>query len=170
MLLFGLGIGLIIAGIVALVTGRMKFSKNRAVQGVPARLLGVALLTPLPLGFLAAMIYTMAHIDPNKPDQAQQWAQQHDGAITAVMAGTMIGLAVLIIVIAAFLAKPIKPAKRRKRRDRDDDFEDDDRPRRRRDELEDDDRPRRRRPAAEDEEDEDRPRRRRRDDLDDRAR
>jgi hypothetical protein len=170
MLLIGLGIGLMVAGIIALATGRMKFSKNRAVQGVPARLLGVALLAPLPAGFLAAMIYTMAHIDPNKPDQAQEWGRQHDGAITAVMAGTMIGLAVLIIVIAAFLAKPIKPQRKRKRRNDYDDVEDD-RPRRRRDQTADDedDRPRRRRPAADVDDDEDRPRRKR-DDLDDRAR
>lgn len=167
MLLIGLGIGLMVAGIIALATGRMKFTKTRAVQGVPARLLGAALLAPLPVGFLAAMIYTMANIDPNQPEQAKEWARQNDGAITAVMAGTMIGLAVLIIIIAAFLAKPIEPERKRYRRGDYDDFEDEgDRPRRRRDETDDDrdDLPRRRRA------DEDDGRLRRRDDLDDRAR
>src|SRR5689334_11923934 len=100
MLICGLGIGLMIAGIVALATGRIKFSRNRAVQGVPARLIGAAMLLPLPAGFLAGMIYTLMHVNPNQPDDAKVWAQQHDAQINGVVAGTMIGLAVLIIVIA----------------------------------------------------------------------
>ena len=151
MLLIGLGIGIMVAGIFAIVRGRIQFSKTRAVQGVAARLLGVALLAPLPAGFLAATIYTLAHVDPNNPDQVREWGQQNDATITGVMAGTMIGLAVLIIAIAAVLAKPID-GPRRKRRD---DFDEDER-----------ERPRRR---AELDEDDDRPRRRG-DDLDERAR
>jgi len=169
MLICGLGIGLMIAGIVALVMGRIKLTPTRAVQGVPARLIGVALLTPLPVSFLVVLIYTISHVDVNRQDQVDAWAKEHDTQLTLIMAGVMIGMAIVIIAIAALLAKPIKPARRRKRRDRDEDFEEGDRPRRRRDELEDEeDRPRRRRPAAEDEDD-DRPRRKW-DDLDDRAR
>jgi hypothetical protein len=157
MLIFGLGIGLIVAGIVALVRGRLQFSKTKAVVGAPARVLGAALITPLPVSFLVAIIYTMTQIDPNRPDQAKAWAKDNELTITAIQAGTMIGLAVLIIVIAAFLAKPIE-ARRPSRRDEYDDYEQDDRPRRpRRDERADD-------------EDDDRPRRRRHDDYDDRAR
>src|SRR4051812_23402878 len=107
MLICGLGIGLIIAGIVALVTGRIKLTKNRAVQGVPARLLGVALLLPLPVSFAVVFIYSLSQADVNKQEQFQAWAQQNDGKLTLIMAGTMIGMAVLIIGIAALLAKPI---------------------------------------------------------------
>ena len=47
-MILGLEIGLIIYGIIALVKGRMKFGENKVVEGLPARLLGVLALTPLP--------------------------------------------------------------------------------------------------------------------------
>jgi hypothetical protein len=168
MLICGLGIGLMIAGIVALVTGKIKLSGTRAVQGVPARLVGAALLTPLPVAFLVVLVYTMTQVDPNNQAQVDAWAKEHDTRLTLMMAGIMIGMALVIILIAAFLAKPIKPERRRKRRKEYDDDEDDDRPRRWDDRDEDDDRPRRRPRADEANDEEDRPRRR--DDLDDRAR
>jgi len=157
MLVCGLGIGLIVAGIVALATGKFKVTASREVRGVPARLLGAALLTPLPVSFVVVLIYTITQVDANNQAQVNAWAQQHDLKLSLIMAGIMIFMAVVIVGIAAAMAKPIK-AKRRKRRPvRDYDDEDDDRPhRRRRDEIED--------------EDHDRPRRRKRDDLDDRAR
>ncbi|HVK13039.1 MAG TPA: hypothetical protein VM597_30075 [Gemmataceae bacterium] len=168
MLVIGLGIGLIVAGIIALIKGRLNLSKKKAVQGVPARLLGVALMTPLPLGFLAATVYTMTQIDPNNQAQAQQWAQNNNTTLTLIWAGVEIGLAVLIIIIAAVLATPIKEEGRR-RRSRHVEYDDeypDDRPRGRRrgrdeDDEDEDDAPRRRR---DDDEDYDRPRRSRRDD------
>src|SRR4051812_33004766 len=114
MLICGLGIGLMIAGIVALITGKIKFSKNRAVQGVPARLLGVALLLPLPVSFTVVFLYSLTQADVNKQDQFQAWAQQNDGKLTLIMAGTMIGMAAVIIGIAAVLAKPIPKGRRRR--------------------------------------------------------
>lgn len=163
MLLIGLGIGLIVAGIIGLVKGRLNISKKKAVQGGAARILGVALLTPLPLGFLAATVYTITQVDPNRPDQAQQWAQNNNTTITLIWAGVEIGLAVLIIIIAALIATPITDDSRRKKaRVADyDDEQEDDRPHGRRSRDEDDDLPRRR-----DEDDDDR----RRDDDTDRPR
>ena len=167
MLVIGLGIGLIIAGLVALIRGQLKLSQKKAVQGVPARLLGIALMTPLPLGFLAALVYTMMSVDPNRPDAVERWTKDNEMTLNLIIAGVEIGLALIIIIVAAFLAKPL-PAdggRSARRRERDyDDYEDEPRPRRKRDEN---DGPRGRRAADYDDED-DRPRRR--DDLDDRAR
>src|SRR5260221_12666627 len=112
-------------------------------------------MTPLPVAFLVAISYTMANVDATKPDEVQAWTNNHEMQINGIMAGTMIGMAVLIIVIAAFLARPLQTdAGRRKRRDDEyDDYEgDEDRPRRR--------------PRADDD---DLPRKKR-DDLDDRVR
>jgi hypothetical protein len=155
MLLIGLGIGLIIAGIIGLIKGRINLSKKKAVQGVAARLIGVALMTPLPLGFLAATVYTMTQIDPNNQAQAQQWAQNNNTTLTLIWAGVEIGLAVLIIIIAAVLATPIEPeGRRRKSREVEYDDEVDERPRSRRArDEEDDDRPRRRSDVDDDDDD-----------------
>jgi MFS family permease len=171
MLVIGLGVGMIIAGIVAIVRGRLQLSQTRAVQGVAARLLGVALLAPLPLGFLAALVYTMLNVDPNRPDQVEKWTHDHEMTLNLIIAGVELGLGLLIVIIAAVLARPLPPEGRRRRRRPADDYDDyeDDRPRRRRPADEADDFPSRRRRADPQEYEDDRPRRQR-DDLDDRAR
>ncbi|HJZ93282.1 MAG TPA: hypothetical protein VKE40_20570 [Gemmataceae bacterium] len=168
MLLIGLGIGLIVVGIVAIVRGRIQLSKSRAVVGIPARLLGVGFLFPFPLGFLAALIYTVANVpDATRPDVVEKWTKEHEWALTGIQAGVMIGLAVVLVIIAAMAAKPVTEIERGARRKRiaeyDDEVEEDRRRRRRTDDLDDraeGDRPRRRRDDYDDE-DEPRPRRRR---------
>ena len=166
MLIIGLGIGMIIAGIIALVRGRLQLSQRKAVQGVPAYILGVALLTPLPLGFLVAIIYTILSVDPNKPDQVEQWTNDNEMVLNWIVAGVEIGLGLIIIIIAACLAKPLPDVARQVGR-RPVDY-DDERPRRLEpteyDDL--DDRPRGQR--YDDEDNGFRPRRG--DDLDERAR
>jgi hypothetical protein len=107
MLIIGLGIGMIIAGIITLVRGRLQLSQRKAVQGVPAYILGVALLTPLPLGFLVAITYTILNVDPNKPEQLEQWTNDNEMVLNGIVAGVEIGLGLIIIVIAACLAKPL---------------------------------------------------------------
>ena len=171
MLVIGLGVGMIIAGIMAIIRGRLQLTQTKAVQGVAARLLGVALLTPLPVGFLVALVYTIMSVDPNRPDQVEEWTKKNSMTLDLIVAGVEIGLGLVIVVIAAFLAKPLpkKGHRFRRREDDYDDYEDEPRPRRHRRSADDeDDIPRRRRPDADDYDD-DRPRRRR-DDLDDRAR
>ena len=156
MIVIGIGIGMIIAGILALVRGRFQLSNKKAVYGAPAYLLGVALLAPLPLGFLVAMIYMLLNVDMNNQAEAEKWGREHDPTLTAIVAGVEIGLGLIIVIIAACLAEPLRRAGRSSRaRDEYDDYEDE-RPRRRR------------RPRDRYEDDDDRPRRR--DDLDDRAR
>jgi hypothetical protein len=172
MLVFGLGVGMIIAGIVAIIRGRLQLSQTKAVQGVPARLLGVALLSPLPLGFLVALGYTMLNVDPNRPDEVEKWTHDHEMTLNLIVAGVEIGLGLLIVIIGAVLAKPLPREGRRRRRRPADEYDDyaDDRPRpRRKSGGDEDDFPSRRRRADPDDYEDDRPRRRR-DDLDDRAR
>ena len=44
-----LAIGMLIAGIVALIRGKFQLTKASVVEGVPARIIGVIFLLPLPL-------------------------------------------------------------------------------------------------------------------------
>jgi hypothetical protein len=156
MIVIGIGIGMIIAGIMALVRGRFQLSNNKAVYGAPAYLLGVALLAPLPLGFLVATIYMLLNVDMNNQAEAEKWAKEHDPTLTAIVAGVEIGLGLIIVIIAACLAQPLRRAARSSSARNDyDDHEDE--------------RPGRRRPRDAYDYEDDRPRRRR-DDLDDRAR
>lgn len=50
-MILGLEIGMLIAGILALVRGRVAWGKARAVTGPAARVIGVVLLLPIPLAF-----------------------------------------------------------------------------------------------------------------------
>ena len=168
MLVIGLGIGMIIAGITTLIRGRLKLSNTKEVKGVWAYLLGLALMAALPLGFLVAFIYMLMNVDFNKPNQADQWGKEHDLTLSLIVAGVEVGIGLLVVIIGATLAKPLPADEGRySRRPRDDhDDEDDRRPRRRRSaDYDDEDRPARRRSADYD----DRPPRPR-DDLDERAR
>lgn len=173
-MILGLYIGLAIAGILALVRGRMQISKTKVVVGVPARLLGLLGLTPLPLAILVGLIYVAANVDITDPQAAQQFTQEHRGTFTLIE-GVCAGLvAITLFVLAAVLAVSPAEANRRARRksavEYDDEYDARPRRRRRRDDYDEngtDDRPRNRRVDDDLDEDDDRPRRRRRDDYDD---
>jgi len=167
MLVIGLGIGMIVAGIIALVRGRLQLSNTKAVTGVWAYLLGLALMAALPLGFFIAFVYMLMNVDPNKPDQVDQWGKEHELTLALIVAAVEIGIGLGVVIIGFLVATPYSPNEgRHARRERDYDDEYEGRARRKRpmveDGYEDDDRPRRR-----SYEDEGRPRR---DDLDERAR
>lgn len=50
-----LEIAMAVWGVIVLFTGRLKVSSSKVVQGTPARLLGLLMLAPLPLAFLAGI-------------------------------------------------------------------------------------------------------------------
>jgi hypothetical protein len=140
-----LQIGLLIFGIIMMITGKMKVSAGRVVEGTPARLIGFLALLPLPLCFAVGLIYGV-YVGLNNPNPnnfnfggAETWA------LTGIEAAITLGDLALVLIIGFVLGKP--PLDKRKRLV--EDWEDED---------EDDDRPRRRKAAALDDE-EDRPRR-----------
>src|SRR5437879_1799730 len=51
-----LEIGMLIFGIIALITGKFTLTRNKVVYGVPARIIGVIMILPLPLGLLVAFV------------------------------------------------------------------------------------------------------------------
>jgi hypothetical protein len=93
------------------------------------------------------------NVNPNNQAEVDQWAKENDTTLNLIVAGVEIGLAILIIIIAAVIAKPYSPHDTRTTRRPSDDYDDYE------------DVPRRRRPV-EDDADEDRARRREWDDRD----
>jgi len=146
----------IVYGIITLVKGKFPVGKTKEVRGVPAYLIGLILLSVIPVAVVVAIIMNWDDIAQGKqPDPFKFEAKNVLPDVIGVF-----GCGGLALVIALMTAKP----KEQDRRQRDYDDYDDDRPRRIRDDY--DDRPRRRRDDYDDADD----RPRRRDDLDDRAR
>lgn len=175
-MILGAEIGLAIWGLIALIRGRMVVSKTKVVIGVPARLLGLLALTPLPLALMFVTIYLAANADLTDQAAAERFAQEHKWTITLIEGLTVGVIAFGVMGIAAAVGVSPEDADRRKRRRRDEDYDDyeDDGPRvsrRPRRDADEDDRPRRARRDEREDDDDDRPRRRRHDDdYDDRAR
>ena len=67
MLTCALEIAMLIWGIVIMVTGKLKVSKTKEVRGMAARGLAVLLILPLPLIFLAGVIYGLMVAGSGKP-------------------------------------------------------------------------------------------------------
>jgi hypothetical protein len=156
-----LEIGMLIAGIVALVRGEFSWTRNKVVRGAAARVVGALLLLPLLLAFTVGVAIVSIHTANGRPP--------NDPSLRATLgfteAASIILFFVIAILIAAIYAEPLEPELHSRRNE---DFEDeDDRPRPRsrprprrapRYEFEqEDDLPSRRRHRYED--DEDRPRR-----------
>jgi hypothetical protein len=158
-MILGLYIGLAIVGILALVRGRMQISKTKIVVGVPARLLGLLGLAPLPLALVVGIVYVAVSTDVTDPQAVQRFTQEHKWTFSLIEGVCVGGVAIILFVTAALLAVSPEEAERRARRrpaveyDDEDDRDRDDRPPRRRNDEYDDEQPRRRR-----------------DDLDERAR
>src|SRR6516162_859822 len=141
---------MLIFGIVALIKGKFSLTRGRVVEGVPARIIGLVLCLPFPLGFVIGLALGIG--------AAAAGRQIDPMSVMPLDLGLTLGCLVLAVGIAIATAKPTRS--KRLRREEDDDYdEEDDRPRRAR-----------RRPREDDDEEEDLPRRRRRrreDDEDD---
>jgi predicted Zn finger-like uncharacterized protein len=163
-MILGLEIGMLIAGIVALVTGKLHLSKTNIIRGPAARLAGAMWVVPLPLALLVVFIILASMASSRGHPPTEQELKNMQGTFTIIELAILVGFLILGIVLALVGPRAPEP-RRRRRRDEDweeDDWEEEDRPvarRRPRYEDEDDDRPApRRRPRYEDEEeDEDRP-------------
>lgn len=148
-------IGMAVMGIIALATGKIKFSNKLVVKGLPAYLVAAVLLLPFPVAFMVGVLIGLLHAtnQPNVPFQPPAWLAFLELGITGLFA-------LIAVLIAALTAKPEKKKKRFVEDDYDDD---DDRLRRRRDNEDDDDQPRRRR-NDDDDDDQENTRRTRSDD------
>lgn len=119
----GMEIGMAIVGLLALIRGRMTISKTRVVVGVPARLLGIVALTPLPVAFGAVILFSLvqgAAVNPEK------FAEDNRVTLVLIEAGIVIGIAIFVFAVGALVAIHPDEAARRERADRYDDYEEED--------------------------------------------
>jgi hypothetical protein len=140
-----LEIGMLIFGLIALITGKFSVSRNKVVRGAPARVVGGIMLLPLPLALLSVVAVGLAL--GLKGDLQEM--EKHRMTFTIVEAAIVLICFIAAMVVGAIYAGPPDRPRRRRRDEEDeyyraeDGYEDDQdrdpRPRR-----EPDDRPRRR--------------------------
>src|SRR5215217_4150589 len=114
-MILGIEIALIILGLMALIRGKFQLSKSKVVVGLPARLLGVLALTPLPVAVLVLGVYTVTQVDPNDPRAVERWGEENKLTLMLIEAGVVIGITILLLVLAAYLGVPAAEANRRLR-------------------------------------------------------
>jgi hypothetical protein len=111
-----LEIATLVAGIVALVKGKISFTRTLVVRGVMARVIGVVLMLPLPLSFfiIFAIGFVMA-----ANGKGQKEIENSVARIAALVPiGTYVVCALLAVILGAIAPK--RPAKRRLPNDFDD--------------------------------------------------
>lgn len=83
-----LEIGMFVAGLVALIAGKLRLSKNNNLTGTRARIVGVILMLPLPLAFgIGLIIGAMAGSGAISSDILQYAACIDIGLVIAGLAG-----------------------------------------------------------------------------------
>jgi hypothetical protein len=120
---------MLIFGIIALVRGKFSLTRKRIVEGVPARIIGVFLILPLPLSLIAGLAFGAGFLAVGKPVEGKELetiGRIVEFAIVAVCFLTALG-------IAMATAHPPRPKRRA-----DDDFYDDNFPPERRERRDDD--------------------------------
>jgi hypothetical protein len=118
-----LEVALAVFGLMALVKGRMSLGK-KVVIGTPARALGLLAMAPLPIAFIAGVIYGARQAAAGKG----QLGNDDTLTLAAIEAGIVIVTALVVFGIAATLAIPVEEADRLERRanrrhDDDEDYE-----------------------------------------------
>src|SRR5262249_11231617 len=94
----GLEIGMLIAGIIALVSGKFKLTANCVAEGVAARLAGLICLLPLPLSFAVGFVIALQQQAQGRPFDVKEMQLS-----LALLEGG-IALACLILTIVVVLA------------------------------------------------------------------
>jgi hypothetical protein len=140
---FVMGIGMLVFGIIALVRGQFSLTRTKVVTGVPARIIGLILLLPLPLMLVGGLLIGIVYAAQGK----QPTADDLRGVGIVLELGVILTCFLVAVIIAGATAQP---PKRRRPRDDEDEEDRDEEPRPRRYAEDEEDQPRRRR-ADEDE-------------------
>jgi hypothetical protein len=123
-MILGLEIGLLIGGILALVRGKMNFSKNKVATGAPAYIAGVIMLLPIPLAF--GIIFCYGFFVGARGGVIDEKSLRTTAIIIEV--GIVLLCLAIAMLIAVIYGEPPLEASRKKRRERfeDEDFEEED--------------------------------------------
>jgi hypothetical protein len=71
-MILGLEIGMLIAGILALIKGKFTLTKNRVVEGAMARVIGLVMVLPIPLAIAAGVMVGFALTLQGKPIEEKE--------------------------------------------------------------------------------------------------
>jgi len=106
-MLMGAEIGLLVAGLYALVTGKLQLGKDKVVEGLSARLLGIVAMSALPIAFLTGILWALLYGPP----------ESGNGSERALLAGLELGIillcAGLVYGVGLPLAGPPAPPPRK---------------------------------------------------------
>jgi WD40 repeat protein len=109
-MVLGLEIGLIVAGLIVLVTGKFKLGKNRVARGAAARFAGAVLLLPLPLAFGIGFIVGLERAGEGQPLDSADFKL----TLSLMELGVCIVCALVGFGIALALAVPSEQGERRR--------------------------------------------------------
>jgi hypothetical protein len=104
-MILAIEIALIVIGLMALIRGKWTISKTKVVEGVPARLLGLVALTPIPVAIVASLLYVAVAAPNLNPDQLQKFADDSKWTLVGIEAGIVILTAILVFGIGAAVAR-----------------------------------------------------------------
>ncbi|MCE9561934.1 MAG: hypothetical protein K8U57_07755 [Planctomycetes bacterium] len=110
-MILGMEIAMLVIGFLALVRGKLTLSATKVVEGMPARLLGMLAMTPLPLALMAGIAIAVAQ----GPGDPEKFAEDNRWTLIAIEAGIVIGVAVLVFGIGSMIAVDPTRAEFRKR-------------------------------------------------------
>jgi hypothetical protein len=110
-MILGLEIGLLIAGIIALTTGKFKLSKVRVATGAVARIAGLVMMLPLPLALAAGFVIGLQKANQGK---AVDIAELHP-KVAIVEICIVVVCALLGFSIALIAARPREDTEPRRR-------------------------------------------------------
>jgi hypothetical protein len=103
-MILGIAVVMLVIGILAIVRGRLRVASNRVVVGVPARLLGVLALMPLPAAVVAVFIYLAI----NAPDDPQQFTRDNERTLDVIKKVVVVAVPALVFGIGAVIG--VSPA------------------------------------------------------------
>jgi hypothetical protein len=104
-MIFGMKIGLLIGGLIALITGKFRLSKARIVEGAAARAAGLVLMLPLPLGYAIGFAIGLLAVLQGKRLDVAEWR----GPLIALDLGVLAACCLLGFGIALLASPASKP-------------------------------------------------------------
>jgi hypothetical protein len=104
-MIFGIEAGLFIAGLMALIRGKLTLTPTKVVEGRAARLLGLVLMAPVPLILSAAYVWAAA----SNAGDADKFRESFVESIRAVELPTIIVCGVIPYAVGSRLSRPPDP-------------------------------------------------------------
>ena len=108
-MILGMEIGLAIVGILALIRGKFTVTKKKIVEGIPARLLGVMCLTPIPL----VLLVSIAYVAISHPKDPEQFVKDKQLTITLLEAAIVIAIGLFVFVVGAVIGTAPRKVRRK---------------------------------------------------------